>query len=71
MREMPNLSVRMAEVTAAMMRPLIANLPQRVDDYNRRWESVVAVRHHYRFLPHSSSPVAAAAAAAAAEGNPV
>ena len=43
MREMPNLSVRMAEVTAAMMRPLIANLPQRVDDYNRRWESVVAV----------------------------
>merc|ERR1719163_2123218 len=43
MNEMPNLSVRMAEVTAAMMRPLIANLPQRVDDYNRRWESVVAV----------------------------
>ena len=43
MAEMPNLSCRMNEVTAAVMRPLIKNLPQRVADYNRRYDSVVKV----------------------------
>ena len=43
MAEMPNLSCRMNEVTAAVMRPLIANLPQRVEAYNRRYDSVVKV----------------------------
>ena len=43
MAEMPNLSCRMNEVTAAVMRPLIKNLPQRVEDYNRRYDSVVKV----------------------------
>jgi len=43
MAEMPNLSCRMNEVTAAVMRPLIKNLPDRVGDYNRRYESVVEV----------------------------
>merc|ERR1739848_515545 len=43
MAEMPNLSCRMNEVTAAVMRPLIANLPQRVEAYNRRYDPVVKV----------------------------
>jgi len=41
--EMPNLSMRMNEVTAAMMRPLIKNLPERIGDYNRRYKMVVDV----------------------------
>merc|ERR1712196_676080 len=41
--EMPNLSCRMNEVTAAVMRPLIKNLPQRVEAYNRRYDAVVKV----------------------------
>ena len=41
MAEMPNLSCRMNEVTAAVMRPLIKNLPQRVEAYNRRYDAVV------------------------------
>ena len=44
-----------SESAAAAAVPLLRNALR---------ESVVAVRHHYRFLPHSSSPVAAAAAAA-------
>ena len=43
MAEMPNLSCRMNEVTAAVMRPLIKNLPQRVEAYNRRYDAVVKV----------------------------
>mmetsp|Transcript_67366 Transcript_67366/g.133501 ORF Transcript_67366/g.133501 Transcript_67366/m.133501 type:complete len:476 (-) Transcript_67366:470-1897(-) len=38
----PNLSMRMMEVTAACMRPLIANLPERVAEYNRRYSMVIA-----------------------------
>jgi len=41
MLETPNLSVRMSELTAAVMRPLIANLPERVVQYNKRYDSVV------------------------------
>jgi dTDP-4-amino-4,6-dideoxygalactose transaminase len=43
MLEMPNLSVRMSELTAAVARPLIRNLPERVEQYNRRYDSVVSV----------------------------
>merc|ERR1719263_133980 len=43
MAEMPNLSTRMNEVTAAVMRPLIANLPERVGKYNARYDAVVDV----------------------------
>lgn len=43
MLTVPNLSTRMSELTAAVMRPLIRNLPQRVEDYNRRWDMCVGV----------------------------
>ena len=36
MMKMPNLSSRMSELTAAVPRPLIANLPERVVKYNER-----------------------------------
>lgn len=42
MRNSPNLSMRMTEVAAAMMLPLIRNLEQRVLQYNARHGSVVA-----------------------------
>lgn len=45
MLSVPNLSCRMSELTAAVLRPLIANLPDRVLEYNRRWESCVNVMH--------------------------
>ncbi len=84
MRERPNLPVRMPEGTAAMMRPLIANPPERVDDYNRRWESVVAVLENSAgdvlAVPRGDARCggvgvlwkarAAAAAAAAADSSP-
>ena len=38
----PNLSCRMSEVTAAMARPLIKNLPERVAEYNRRYALVLS-----------------------------
>ncbi len=47
MMTMPNLSVRMSELTAAVMRPLIHNLEDRVHDYNRRWESCVGVMEKF------------------------
>jgi dTDP-4-amino-4,6-dideoxygalactose transaminase len=37
----PNLSMRMMELTAACVRPLIANLPARVVEYNRRYAMLV------------------------------
>jgi len=40
MLTMPNLSVRMSEVTAACMIPLIKNLPERVERYNKRYAIV-------------------------------
>jgi len=40
MLTMPNLSVRMSEVTAACMIPLIKNLPERVVQYNKRYAIV-------------------------------
>jgi dTDP-4-amino-4,6-dideoxygalactose transaminase len=43
MMEMPNLSCRMNEVTAACVRPLIANLDERVVQYNDRYDAVVSV----------------------------
>lgn len=43
MLEQPNLSVRMSEMTAAVMRPLIKNLPDRVGQYNARYNAVVDV----------------------------
>lgn len=36
----PNLSVRMSETTAAVLRPLLKNLPSRVLEYNRRYNIV-------------------------------
>lgn len=35
-----NLSVRMNEMTAAVIRPLLANLPERVSQFNRRYFEV-------------------------------
>lgn len=35
-----NLSVRMNEMTAAVIRPLLANLPERVAQFNRRYHEV-------------------------------
>jgi dTDP-4-amino-4,6-dideoxygalactose transaminase len=43
MMTMPNLSVRMSELTAAVMRPLIRNLESRVTEYNNRWDATVKV----------------------------
>merc|ERR1712072_994707 len=37
----PNLSMRMTELTAACARPLIANLPSRVVEYNRVYDMLV------------------------------
>ncbi|CAB1104753.1 unnamed protein product [Ectocarpus sp. CCAP 1310/34] len=37
----PNLSVRMSETTAAVLRPLLKSLPSRVLEYNRRYNIVV------------------------------
>jgi dTDP-4-amino-4,6-dideoxygalactose transaminase len=42
MMKMPNLSSRMSELTAAVLRPLIANLPERVVKYNERYDRVVS-----------------------------
>ena len=42
MLAVPNLSVRMSEITAAVMRPLIKNLPERVVEYNRKYQLVTA-----------------------------
>jgi len=47
MMTMPNLSCRMSELTAAVMRPLIRNLEDRVGDYNRRWQSCVDVMEKF------------------------
>mmetsp|Transcript_17293 Transcript_17293/g.41355 ORF Transcript_17293/g.41355 Transcript_17293/m.41355 type:complete len:486 (-) Transcript_17293:162-1619(-) len=41
MLSVPNLSCRMSELTAAVMRPLIKNLPERVVRYNERYALVV------------------------------
>lgn len=35
-----NLSVRMTELVAAVIRPLLANLPERIEEFNRRFEHV-------------------------------
>lgn len=35
-----NLSVRMTEMTAAVIRPLLANLPERVAQFHRRYQEV-------------------------------
>ena len=43
MLEQPNLSVRMSEMTAAVMRPLIKNLPDRVGQYNARYNTVIDI----------------------------
>jgi len=43
MLTMPNLSCRMNEVTGACVRPLIKNLPARVEQYNARYRAVVDV----------------------------
>lgn len=40
MLAVPNLSVRMSEVTAAVLRPLLKTLPERVVQYNRRYRMV-------------------------------
>ncbi|CAM9265399.1 unnamed protein product [Scytosiphon promiscuus] len=39
----PNLSLRMTEVTAAIIRPLLANLPERVKQFSRRYHEVVGI----------------------------
>jgi dTDP-4-amino-4,6-dideoxygalactose transaminase len=39
----PNLSMRMSELTGACVRPLIRSLPARVEQYNRRYDSMVQV----------------------------
>lgn len=36
----PNLSLRMTEITAAIIRPLLANLPERVKQFSRRYHEV-------------------------------
>lgn len=43
MATMPNLSVRMSEVTAALLRPLIRSLPERLARHRRRYASVLDV----------------------------
>lgn len=35
-----NLSVRMTEITAAVIRPLLANLPERSEQFSRRYHEV-------------------------------
>ncbi len=35
-----NLSVRMTELVAAVIRPLLANLPERCEEFNRRFDHV-------------------------------
>lgn len=43
MKKVPNLSCRMTEVTAAMMRPILKDLPQLIENWNRRYEVVVDI----------------------------
>ncbi|CAM9833444.1 unnamed protein product [Pylaiella littoralis] len=38
-----NLSVRMTEMTAAVIRPLLANLPERVEQFSRRYQEVIGI----------------------------
>lgn len=40
MRSQPNLSMRMTEITAAVIRPLLANLPERSRQFKRRYDEV-------------------------------
>lgn len=40
MLTVPNLSLRMSEITAAVTRPLLRSLPERVIEYNRRYQMV-------------------------------
>ena len=40
MLTVPNISVRMSEITAAVLRPLLKSLPERVIEYNRRYQLV-------------------------------
>ena len=62
MLTMPNLSSRMNEVTAAMMRPLITNLyPERLPRYMERWVLISSVIYsmagEYVSIPTSGSNV--------------
>ncbi|CAM9698252.1 unnamed protein product, partial [Hapterophycus canaliculatus] len=43
MLSQPNLSLRMTEVTAAIIRPLLANLPERVKQISRRYHEIVGI----------------------------
>jgi len=43
MMTMPNLSARMSEVTAACIIPLIKNLPERIETYNKRYAIVTNI----------------------------
>lgn len=49
MLAMPNLSLRMSEITAAVLRPLLRTLSERVVEYNRRYRMVRAA-HRSRSL---------------------
>lgn len=40
-----NLSVRMTELTAAVIRPLLANLPERSEQFSRRYHEVKGQQH--------------------------
>lgn len=46
MMTMPNLSARMSEVTAACIIPLIKNLPERIETYNKRYAIVTNILKH-------------------------
>jgi dTDP-4-amino-4,6-dideoxygalactose transaminase len=48
MKKEPNLSFRMSELTAAVLRPQIHSLPQRVLEYNDRYQTLL---RHLRKLP--------------------
>mmetsp|Transcript_14316 Transcript_14316/g.21601 ORF Transcript_14316/g.21601 Transcript_14316/m.21601 type:complete len:282 (+) Transcript_14316:1-846(+) len=61
MLKYPNLSCRMSELTAAVARPLLANLPSRVITYNARYDLICSIAtknnvlkvpgHDYRCAP--------------------
>lgn len=40
-----NLSVRMTELVAAVIRPLLANMPERCEQFNRRYYEVRREQH--------------------------
>jgi len=52
----PNLSMRMSELTAAVMRPMIRSLEERIQTYNRRYDALLALLTHPNLIIPAQDP---------------